>query len=161
MLIRDVKIQDAAALCAIYNYYVEKTTITFEETRVPVDEFAKRITDITASYPWLVVEDGDEILGYGYAATWKPRSAYRYCVESTLYLAQSAMGKGYGTALYLRLIDELKRRGIHSILAGIATPNEPSFALHRKLGFEQVGLLKQVGKKFDVWLDVAYWELIL
>lgn len=161
MLIRPVKIEDAAALCEIYNFYVENTTITFEETRVPAGDFAKRIQDISANHPWLVAEVDGEIVGYGYANAWKLRSAYRYCVESTMYLAQSAMGKGYGTALYLQLIDELRKRNVHSILAGIATPNEASFALHKKLGFEQVGLFKQVGKKFDRWLDVAYWELIL
>lgn len=161
MLIRPVKIEEAVALCEIYNFYVENTTITFEETSVSVDEFAKRIQDVSAAHPWLVSEVDGDIVGYGYAGTWKPRGAYRYCVESTMYLAQSAMGKGYGTALYQQLIDELRKRGVHSILAGIATPNEPSFALHKKLGFEQVGLFRQVGKKFDRWLDVAYWELIL
>ena len=161
MLIRPVKMEDAAALSTIYNFYVENTTITFEEAHVSVGEFAKRIQDVSAAYPWLVAEVDGDIIGYGYACTWKPRSAYRYCVESTMYLAQAAMGRGYGTALYQQLIDELRKRDVHSILAGIATPNEPSFALHKKLGFEQVGLFKQVGKKFSQWLDVTYWELIL
>lgn len=161
MLIRPVKTEDAAALSTIYNFYVENTTITFEEVRVSVDEFAKRIQDVSAAHPWLVAEVNGDVIGYGYAGTWKARSAYRYCVESTMYLTQAAMGRGYGTVLYQQLIDELRKRDVHSILAGIATPNEASFALHKKLGFEQVGLFRQVGKKFNRWLDVAYWELIL
>ena len=161
-MIRNVKTEDAAPLVAIYNHYIENTVITFEEMPLTEMEFAERITSITHDFPWIVHEQEQNVItGYAYANTWKTRGAYRQCVEISMYLDKNQLGKGIGTQLYQALIDALKARGKHTLLAGIAIPNDASIALHRKLGFEKVGYFKEVGRKFDRWLDVEYWELLI
>ena len=111
--------------------------------------------------PWLVCEDAGLVVGYAYATTWKSRCAYRYSAETSVYLSQQCVRKGIGSKLMQELIVRLRALVLHSILAGIALPNEASIALHEKLGFEKVAHFKEVGRKFDRWIDVAYWELIL
>jgi phosphinothricin acetyltransferase len=153
---------DAAAIAAIYNHYVVHTIITFEEEAVPATEMAQRITDVhAAGLPWFVWEEDNRILGYAYAGKWKTRSAYRHCVESSIYLDKDATGKGLGTKLYVALIAALRERKIHSIIGGIALPNAASVGISEKLGFRKIGHFKEVGWKFNQWLDVGYWELIL
>ena len=160
-MIRACTAADAAAICAIYNPYVLETVITFEETPVSTAEMAQRIADVTARLPWLVAEEGRGLVGYAYATPWKARSAYRFSVESTVYVAPDHMGRGVGTALYRELIDALRRLGMHSAVGGIALPNAASIALHEKLGFRKIGQFVEIGRKFDRWVDVGYWELIL
>ena len=160
-MIRSVTPKDAAELAAIYNHYIENTIITFEEESISVDAYLARIHDTASKYPWLVYEHENRIVGFTYASAWKARSAYRHCAEATLYLSPMNVGKGIGTILYSALIDQLRCRQMHSLIAGIAVPNDASIALHKKLGFEKIGYFKEVGKKFDDWLDVEYWELIL
>ncbi len=98
-------------------------------------------------------------MGYAYSTKWKTRSAYRYTVESSVYVAQKYKQKGIGKALYLKLIKSLKSNGFKRILAGISLPNDESIIFHEKLGFEKVGQLEAVGYKFNRWIDVGYWEL--
>ena len=160
-MIRTVKTEDAKTLVVIYNYYIQHTVITFEEAILTETEFVDRINNVARDYPWLVHIEQQEITGYAYANTWKSRSAYRQCVEISMYLAPEFVGRGIGTKLYLARIEELKLQGIHSLIAGIAIPNEASIALHRKLGFEKIGYFKEVGKKFNRWLDVEYWEYLI
>jgi L-amino acid N-acyltransferase YncA len=152
---------DAAQICEIYNYYVRETVITFEESTVTDADMAQRITDVTVRLPWLVWETDGAIIGYAYAAPWKSRAAYRHSVESSVYLAPQATGRGLGSQLYAALIAELRRRGLHCVIGGAALPNPASVALHEKLGFRKVAQFPQVGFKFGQWVDVAYWELIL
>ena len=152
---------DAAQICAIYNLYVRDTVITFEETPVAVDDMARRIADVTERWPWLVWEEDGAVVGYAYAAAWKARSAYRQSVETTIYLAPQSAGRGIGSRLYGALIDELRVRGAHCIIGGIALPNPASIALHEKLGFVKIGQFHEVGLKFGRWVDVGYWELLL
>ncbi len=160
-MIRPATTADAAAIAAIYNHYVINTPVTFEEDAVTTEEMAGRITEVQQSTNWFVeVEDG-KILGYAYAGKWKSRCAYRYAVESTVYLDKDATGRGLGTRLYRTLIDDLRARGLHSVIGGIALPNAASVALHEKLGFHKIGQFKEVGWKFEQWIDVGYWELIL
>ena len=111
--------------------------------------------------PWLVLEDEKQVVGYAYATQWKPRGAYRRTVETTVYIHQSFQGKGYGKLLYLELIEALKAQEYHALLGGISLPNEGSIVLHEKVGFKKAGQLREVGFKFDRWIDVGYWELIL
>jgi L-amino acid N-acyltransferase YncA len=160
-MIRACTAADAAAICAIYNHYVLETVITFEETPVATTEMAQRIADVTARFPWLVAEEGGTVVGYAYATPWKVRSAYRFSVESTVYIAPGQMGRGVGTALYRELIDALRTLGVHCAVGGIALPNAASIALHEKLGFRKIGQFVEIGRKFDRWVDVGYWELIL
>lgn len=159
--IRLATTQDAAAICQIYNPYILNTVISFETEAVSVEEMVQRIEDVLAEFPWLVYEEQGRILGYAYAGKWRARKAYQHSVESSVYIAQDSGGKGIGTLLYQRLIDELSKQSVHAVFGGIALPNPGSVALHEKLGFVKVGHLPQVGRKFDQWLDVGYWQLLL
>lgn len=160
-MIRTIKPEDASAICQIYNYYIINSVVTFEEEAVSVAEMKSRIEHNTDKLPWLVFEENEEILGYAYGSEWKSRCAYKHSVESTVYLKQGAMGKGIGSSLYAELIKRLKANKTHAIIGGIALPNESSIALHEKFGFEKVAQFREVGYKFDRWVDVGYWELIL
>jgi len=160
-MIRKAETVDAKTICGIYNHYVENTIITFEEQPVTVADMANRIREVTASFPWLVFERNREVVGFAYASRWKSRCAYRYSVESTVYLAPEVTGHGIGRQLYRELILALCDRAIHSVIGGIALPNPASIALHEKLGFEKVAHFTEVGRKFDQWIDVGYWELII
>lgn len=153
---------DAAAICAIYNHYVATTTISFEEDAVAVADMAQRIADVTAAeLPWLVAEIDGKVAGYAYATKWRVRPAYRHSVESSVYLAPAMIGQGLGRALYVALLEALRRRDLHLVIAGIALPNEASVGVHEKLGFRKVAHFTEVGQKFGRWIDVGYWELKL
>jgi L-amino acid N-acyltransferase YncA len=160
-MLRQCTPSDAARVCDIYNYYVRETVITFEESPVLEAEMTQRISSITAHLPWLVWETDQEIVGYAYASPWKVRAAYRYSVESSIYLAPQATGRGLGSQLYTALIADLRQRGLHCVIGGAALPNPASVSLHEKLGFDKVAEFKQVGFKLGRWIDVAYWELVL
>lgn len=160
-MIRSARAEDAAALCAIYNPYVRGTTITFEEDAVTAAERAERITKVQAQYPWLVWEEEGVVLGYAYNSSWRARPAYRFSTETAIYLAQGCTGKGIGTQLYQALLDELKGRGFHLVLGGLALPNKASVALHERLGFQKVGHMREAGWKFGAWVDVGFWERLL
>jgi L-amino acid N-acyltransferase YncA len=162
LMIRPATAADAAMIAAIYNHYVTNTTITFEEIEVAPEEMARRIDNVfSAQLPWLVLEDAGHVIGYAYATKWKERSAYRFSVESTVYLRHDMAGRGLAKPLYQRLLEDLRHAGIHAVIAGIAQPNEASVRLHEKMGFERVAAFKEVGKKFDRWIDVGYWESLL
>jgi phosphinothricin acetyltransferase len=153
---------DADAIARIYNYYVQNTVITFEEEAVSAPDMAVRIAEAQGlSLPWLVAEVDGAIAGYAYARRWRPRSAYRYSAETTIYLERGMEGRRIGTTLYSALLPLLRERGIHVAIGGVALPNDASVALHEKLGFERVATFRQVGFKHDRWVDVAYWQLLL
>jgi phosphinothricin acetyltransferase len=160
-MIRSADYPDAISICSIYNLYVANTTITFEEKPVSIIEMESRIKDIIPAYPWLVYEENGKILGYTYAHKWKERSAYKYSVESGIYIDPDHLGKGIGTGLKRELLKVLKEKSIHTVICGIALPNSASIALCEKFGFEKVAHFKNVGYKLDKWIDVAYWQLIL
>lgn len=160
-MIRDIRITDAQEICKIYNYYILNTVVTFEEEAVLAEDMKCRIEQITNKLPWVVFEEHNELLGYAYASEWKSRCAYKHSVESTVYLKQDAIGKGMGSKLYAELLQRLKEMKIHATLGGIALPNDSSIALHKKFGFEKVAHFKEVGHKFDRWVDVGYWELMI
>ncbi len=160
-MIRHVKPSDAKKICSIYNEYIKNSRVTFEETPKTVDEIASRIETITESYPWIVYEENGNVIGYTYASKWKERSAYRYTVETAIYLDSRHHGKGIGTKLKGSMIDELRQRSFHSVISGIALPNPASIALCEKFGFKKIAHFKEVGFKFNKWVDVAYWQLLL
>lgn len=160
-MIRQVVDTDIREICDIYNYYIKNTAITFEEEPVSYNEMKRRIDEVLISLPFYVYVENDEVIGYAYASKWKGRSAYRFSVETTVYLKNNMTGKGIGTELYKKLINDLTGRKMHAILSGIALPNEKSQHLHEKLGFKKVAHLTEVGYKFNKWIDVGYWELLL
>jgi phosphinothricin acetyltransferase len=160
--IRAARAADADAIARIYNHYVLHTTVTFEEDAVAPDEIARRMHAVVdAGLPWLVAELEGDLVGYAYADKWKTRSAYRHSVESTVYLAPQRVGNGLGTALYGALIDALRATRTHLVIGGIALPNDASIALHERLGFVHTGRFDEVGRKFERWVDVGYWQLLL
>jgi phosphinothricin acetyltransferase len=160
-MIRPAALDDAAAIYVIYNYYIEHTVVTFEEELLPEEEMCSRIAEITKNYPWLVYEEYGKVLGYAYANQWHKRYSYRKSVESTIYLAHDATGKGIGTQLYTALLDEIKKMDFHCVIGGISLPNEASVAIHEKMGFIKAAHYKEVGWKFNSWIDVGYWQLML
>ena len=160
-MIRLATSADAGAIAAIYNHYVASTTITFEEEAVTESDMASRIDTVSAQLPWFVHERDGEVTGYAYATPWRARSAYRFSVETTVYVAPGCARQGIGRQLYCTLIETLRGRNIQVALGGIAQPNPASVALHENLGFEKVAHFKRVGRKFEQWIDVGYWELQL
>lgn len=159
--IRDVTADDAAQICDIYNHYVHNTAITFEQQPVSVPEMQARIESYASAYPWLVAERDGLLLGYAYATRWRTRAAYDLTVESTVYVADAARGSGIGRPLYLALLDALREQSIHAVVGCIALPNPGSVALHEKCGFEKVAHFAEVGRKFDRWVDVGFWQVLL
>jgi L-amino acid N-acyltransferase YncA len=162
VMVRAASAADAESIARIYNHYIQNTVITFEEEPVSAHAMAARVADVQGlSLPWLVAETENVIVGYAYATKWKARSAYRYSVETTIYLEHGCQGRGIGTTLYSKLLLILREHGVHMAIGGAAVPNEASVALHEKLGFEHVGTFRQVGFKHNRWVDVAYWQVVL
>jgi len=160
-MIRNASIDDSAAISDIYNHYVLNTIVTFEEETVSPIQMVKRLLDVQSRHPWLVYELEGKVVGYAYANAWKPRSAYRHTVESSMYLDPEYTGRGIGKILYSELIKRLEALNIHCMIGGIALPNEISIRLHESMGFKKTGQLTEVGMKFGKWIDVGYWNLLL
>lgn len=160
-MIRAVNVMDAQAICNIYNYYVDKTFISFEEESVDLDEMKARINHISAQYPWLVYEVKGRVVAFAYASKWKERSAYRFTAEATVYIQHDFIQKGLGSLLYEALLAELQDSYTRSVMAVIALPNEASVGLHEKMGFEKVAHFKEVGFKLEQWIDVGFWQKML
>jgi len=160
--IRTAEPSDGDTLAGIYNQYVAETVVTFEENPVSGAEMGKRIDAVcSASLPWLVAEKNASVVGYAYASPWKTRSAYRFSVETTVYIASGHAGCGIGTMLYSELLARIEKAGVHAVIGGVALPNEASVALMQKFGFEKVAHFRQVGFKLNRWVDVGYWERVL
>ena len=159
-MIRKVTLEDAGEISEIYNHYILNSIATFETIAIGVEEMQNRIRLVQQNFPWLVFESDGEILGYAYATEWRARRAYKRTVESTVYLRQDAFNKGIGTKLYKALLKELKKMKVHAVIGGISLPNDASVALHEKFKFEKVAHFKEVGFKFNKWIDVGYWELL-
>lgn len=160
--LREAAVGDAEAIVRIYNPYVRETTISFEEAEVSAAEMGQRLREVAAAgLPWLVaLRDGD-VAGYAYASKWKGRCAYRFAVETSVYVDQAARGAGVGTALYEALFAALRERGIHTAIGGISLPNDASVALHERFGMKKVAHFEQVGFKFGRRIDVGYWQRLL
>ena len=122
----------------------------------------QRIGKTTTKYPWLVYEEQGIVIAYAYANLWKERDAYRHILETTVYASHTMTTKGVGTQLYEGLFDSIEKHQsttrIKSLMGVIALPNDASVALHKKTGFVEAGYFKEVGYKFDQWIDVAYYQ---
>lgn len=161
VLIRTATTDDAAACAGIYAPIVRDTPISFEFDVPDAAEFAARIARVQRSDPWLVAVVDERVVGYAYSTAFRARAAYAGTRETTVYVRDDHQGTGIGSALMVSLLDELRGRGAHSAIAGIALPNDGSVALHERLGFTPVGVFREVGRKFDSWHDVGFWELLL
>jgi phosphinothricin acetyltransferase len=155
VLIRLAGAEDAAAIAAIYRPYVEDSWISFEEV-APDAEIARRMS--RPIHPWLVAEEDGRIVGYASTSPMRDRAAYRWSVETGLYLIRDAQGRGLGRRLLSAHLDLLERQGFVTIVAGIALPNEASVALHETLGFTLSGIERGVGFKRGRWIDVGRWQ---
>lgn len=162
LLIRDADpARDAAACAAIYAPHVEDSVVSFEEGAPDATEMAARIGRYGASHAWLVAELDGEVVGYAYATAFNERPAYRWSTSVSVYVAEGARGQGVGRALYTALFDRLRERGFRMACAGITLPNEASVGLHESLGFERVGVNREIGWKHGAWRDVGWLQLEL
>lgn len=154
---------DLAAVAAIYAHHVRTGTATFELEAPDTAEMVRRWLDVTArGLPYLVAFAGGELIGYAYAAPYRPRPAYRFTIEDSIYVRADAQGRGVGRALLAQLIDDSARSGARQMIAVIGdAANEASIRLHAALGFRQVGVLSSVGNKFARWLDVVLMQRAL
>jgi phosphinothricin acetyltransferase len=160
-MIRSANPADAEAIAGIYNHYILHTAISFEQEPVSGPDMWGRIADVQQKFPWLVYEEDGAIAGYAYATPWKNRGAYQQSAETTIYVDKAKLGKGIGARLYEPLLQALRDRDLHVVMAGIALPNDGSVAIHERFGFVKVGHYREIGKKFGRWVDVGYWQLML
>lgn len=157
-MIRAFRLEDIEQLVEIYNYYIENTVITFDRIAFTTDDFNRKIKSIYKKYPFIVLEENNEILGFAYGSSWRTKPSYKHTAESTIYLKNGVLGKGIGTTLYTELLKQLKQQNFHTIIGGLTLPNDASIKIHEKLGFKKVAHFKEVGRKFNQWHDVAFWQ---
>jgi L-amino acid N-acyltransferase YncA len=153
--------RDGAACAAIYAPYVAHSAVSFEEVAPTAAQFATRIAETSARYPWLVLEDGGRVVGYAYATQHRARAAYRWAVEVGIYVDGAHRRRGAGRQLYEALFGLLRRQQLRIALAGVTLPNDASIGLHRALGFEHVGTYGAIGWKAGAWHAVSWWQLQL
>jgi phosphinothricin acetyltransferase len=161
MRIRAATSEDAAAIAGIYAHYVTASAVSFETEAPGPDEIAARMDSGANLYPWLAAEEDGAVSGYAYGAAFRTRHAYRFTVETTVYLSAAAQGRGVGRMLYAPLLELLERQGFTQAIAAIALPNAASVALHERLGFRHAGTYGQVGFKLGRWWDVGLWQRAL
>jgi L-amino acid N-acyltransferase YncA len=160
-LIRAAVSDDAAQIAALYNHFVDTTAISFECEPLTPGQMAERLEKIQRRNTCFVDDEGGSIRGFAYAGPWHERAAYSATVETTVYVSAEHLGRGIGSALYRVLLDDLRGRDVHTAIGVIALPNPRSVALHERFGFVKVGELSAVGRKFDRWIDVGFWQLML
>lgn len=163
--IRQAQVSDAAALLAIYAPYVTQTAISFEYEVPSLADFQARIESTRLSYPYLVAEDQGTILGYAYLGRFQSRPAYDWASEISVYVNQTARGKGIGRILYEAIELIARQQGIRNLYACIAYPSQPdnhltmdSVYFHQHLGYQEVGHFHACGYKFDTWYDMVWME---
>ncbi len=161
MHVRKIVMGDAPAVQAIYAPYVTATAISFEDVPPDTVEVERRIAAILPHYPYLVAEVDGRVVGYAYACEHRSRAAYRTSIDVTVYVAPGAQRCGVARCLYSRLLPAAASLGYHAAFAGIALPNKASVGLHEAMGFEPVGIYREVGRKFDAWHDVGWWQRLL
>lgn len=159
MKVRRATADDAAAIASIYAPYVQASVVSFEMEAPDEAEMRGRIEDGGDLYPWFVAcEDDAPPLGYAYACAFRARPAYRFTVETTVYVADGAHRRGIGTLLYRTLLPVLEAQGFAQAIAAITLPNEASVRLHEGLGFRPAGVYEKVGFKFREWRSVGLWQ---
>lgn len=159
--IRAATAADAASIAAIYAPFVVSGTVSFETDAPDTRQMRARITASDGYYPWLVATDGEPeggVIGYAYAGPFRDRPAYRYVVETSIYMSGSVQGQGTGRLLYDALIDTLRSQGFTQAIGVIALPNDASISLHESVGFRRAGVYRAVGYKQGRWIDVGFWQ---
>jgi L-amino acid N-acyltransferase YncA len=159
--IRAATAADLASAAAIYDEQVRSGISTFDLDAPPVSYWEHHLESTEPGDHFLVADDRATIVGFAYSSTYRPRPGYRLTRETSVYLAEAARGRGLGRRLYDELLARVRDDGIHVVLALIALPNPASVALHEACGFEHLGTMREVGRKFDRWLDTAWYQRIL
>ena len=158
--IRRAERADLARMTELYNYYVLNTPVTFDVEAHTVERreawFAQ--FGVTGRYRLLVAEENGAVVGYAGTTRFRPKAAYETTVETTIYCAPEAVGKGIGRRLYAELFEVLKGEDVHRFVAGYTLPNAASEALHRQFGFKAVGVFSEIGRKFGKYWDVRWVE---
>ncbi|MFZ1029650.1 MAG: N-acetyltransferase family protein [Limnoraphis robusta] len=164
IVIRFSQPSDIFQLTEIYNHYILNTAITFDLKLFTVErrseEWFEHYSDI-GRYRLFVAEVEGLVVGYATSSLFRPKAAYETSVETSVYVHPKAIRKGIGTLLYRRLFQALKTEDVHRAYAGITLPNPASIALHKKFGFKSVGVFREVGRKFDRYWDVEWFEKCL
>lgn len=160
-LVRPADERDTEGICEIYAPIVRETSISFETEPPTLGEIARRVREALIERPWLVLEEEGRVKAYAYAAPHRARLAYMWSTEVSVYVGDDARRTGAGRRLYRSLFDVLTQQGYYNAYAGITLPNEASVGLHEALGFEAVGIYRNVGFKMGGWHDVGWWRLAL
>lgn len=158
LLIRRAIEHDAAAMLEIYRPYVERTVVSFETQTPSLEAFTTRIVKALTEWTWLIAEEHGRCVGYASGSEHRARPAYRWSVETSVYVHDRHHRRGIARALYCELFEQLSAIGYCNAYAGITLPNEASVALHRGVGFEPIGVFNRVGWKFGAWQDVAWLQ---
>ncbi|QNA85056.1 N-acetyltransferase [Sphingomonas sp. So64.6b] len=161
IVIRAARPEDAAAIAAIYAPHVLTGTVSFETEAPDTRAMRGRMAASEGLYPWIVATNGDEdggVIAYAYATRFRDRPAYRYVVETSIYVAGTVQRQGAGRLLYEALIDTLRAQGFTQAIGAIALPNEGSISLHEAVGFRRAGVYREVGYKNRQWIDVGFWQ---
>lgn len=162
MEIRPAVRQDVPAILDIYNQAVRDTTASYDLTEVSLESRLAWFDDKAAQgWPVWVAEDGGEVVGWATFGPYRAKAGYDQTAEHSVYVRQGYQGQGIGQALMLELIAEGRRRGLHVLIGVVDAENAASIRFHQRFGFEVAGTLRQVGRKFDRWLDAVFMELIL
>jgi L-amino acid N-acyltransferase YncA len=159
--VRPAATADLPGAAAIYDEQVHTGISTFDLEPPPVSYWEHHLVSTEPGDHFLVADDGEQIVGFAYSSAYRPRPGYRLTRETSVYLADRARGQGLGRRMYDDLLDRVRADGIHVALALVALPNPGSIALHEACGFEHVGTMREVGRKFDRWLDTAWYQRIL
>ena len=159
--VRFAEESDAAEILDIYTYYIEHTAVSFEETAPTVPEFAARIANTSAKFPYIVLVVDGVVRAYAYASPYRARAAYRFGAELSVYIAHSYQSRGIGKALYSALFEMLYAMNYYNLYAGITQPNEPSMKLHESMGFVPAGTWHNTGYKHGRWHDVKLLQKVL
>jgi L-amino acid N-acyltransferase YncA len=159
MHVRHATIVDADAVTAIFNHAIEHTDASLWYDPRPIEELRSEIDEASDAYPWLVAEDAQgTVVGWAMVKPWNKRDGYRDTVETTIYLAEGARGRGVGRMLYDELFRLIREQGYRHVIAGVSLPNPASVRLHESMGMTRVALFPGIGRKFDRVVDVGYWQ---
>lgn len=153
--------QDSEAIRAIYNLEVAESTVTFDLTPRTPSEQHLWLEEHSGVHPAVVAVEGDSVVGFGSLSPYRPRPAYATTVEDSVYVRRDRQGRGLGRAVLEELVDLATNHGFHAVMARIVDGHEASIALHRGCGFEMVGVEREVGRKFNRWLDVVVMQKLL
>lgn len=160
--IRAATPEDAGAIAAIYGPHVLTGTVSFETEPPDSRQMRTRMAASEGLYPWIVATTGDDedggVIGYAYATKFRERAAYRFVVETSIYVADTAQRQGAGRLLYEALIDTLRAQGFVHAIGALALPNDASITLHESVGFRRTGVYREVGYKHGRWIDVGIWQ---